>query len=348
MSDSITIFEKEIPFSEKDMNIDKLKFSKDNPRVFSFTQGDPDFESLADEQKQEKIYDKLLKEPSVKNLIPDIRKHGGLMEPILVRADRWEVVEGNSRLAVYRKLYKETQDEKWEYVKCKLVSSLTEEQQAAYLSQIHVKGKTPWSAYEKANLAYNLSQRHSPREVAKMTGEHFSEINKRIKVVEMMKENKDADRSHFSYYDVLVRGRAISKEIAEDPQLKEFLLEQIKKTKAGEENQIADSENFPTAAVDLRKKLDVIIKNTEAKEKLVGGEYNFDRAYNKAKFSGTEEKIKKALSYLEEIKKVDIILEEHVNNGSLNKIEDSVRKLEREVDRLNGIIHEIKRLEDSV
>ena len=44
--------------------------------------------------------------------------------------------------------------EDWEFIPCYIVSSLTEDQQAAFLNQIHVKGKTTWSAYEKANFAY--------------------------------------------------------------------------------------------------------------------------------------------------------------------------------------------------
>ena len=340
MSDSITIVGKKIRTSEADWDISELKFLQDNPRVFLALEGEPDFESLSDEQKQGRIYTKLLKESSVKNLKADIEKNGGLMEPILVRNDTREVVEGNSRLAVYRELYEQYQDEKWEKIKCKVVASLTDKQQATYLNQIHVKGKTDWSAYEKANFAYNLSQKYSPNEVAEISGESLREVNQRIKVIKMMKKNGDTDRSHFSYYDVMVRNQVISKATLEYLQLKEFLLKEIK---AIEENKISGSgNNFPTAK-DFREKMPVIIKNAEVREELIKGEYDFDKAYNMAKVSGTEEKIKIALSYLEKIEKVNIILEEYVNKGSLNKIEASIRKLEREVDRLKRIVHEIKK-----
>lgn len=335
MSDSITIFGKEIPLSEDDIHINKLKFLQDNPRVFSCTLGEPDFESLTDEQKQERIYAKLLEEQSVIKLIPDIRKHEGLMEPILVRCDKWEVVEGNSRLAVYRKLYKQTQDEKWEYIKCRLVSKLTEEQQATYLSQIHVKGKTPWSAYEKANLAYNLSQKYSLNKVVKMSGESTREINQRIKVIEMMKENEDADRSHFSYYnDVMVRNRDISNATAKNPQLKEFLLEKIKETKVVKENKIADSEDLPPA-LDLRNKLPVIVKNSKVLKKWINGAYDFDDAYDRAGVSDIYKKINKALSYLENIEKKDL-------EGLDPKAHYRINRLVKVVDRIKNIADEIK------
>ena len=74
----------------------------------------------------------------------------------MVRHDTMEVIEGNSRLAAYKKLYDAEEEERdqWEFILCQIVSSLTKEQLAAYLHQLHVKGKTNWTAYEKANFAY--------------------------------------------------------------------------------------------------------------------------------------------------------------------------------------------------
>ena len=45
------------------------------------------------------------------------------------------------------------------------------------------------------------------RDIAYRFGETENEIEKRIRIISMMKENGDTDRSHFSYYDVLVRNR---------------------------------------------------------------------------------------------------------------------------------------------
>lgn len=123
------------------LDINALKFLKDNPRVYFCTHGEPNFDDLTDEEKQEKIYRKLLQEPSVKNLKPEVKRHGGLMEPILVRHDTMEVIEGNSRLAVYRRLQQEKAEGEWGLIPCDIVSSLTDKQQAAFLNQIHVKGK---------------------------------------------------------------------------------------------------------------------------------------------------------------------------------------------------------------
>ena len=76
-----------------------LRFLKDNPRVYSCIYDELDFENLPEAVQQEKIFEKLQAEPSVKNLVQEIKRHGGLMERILVRLDTMQVVEGNSRLA---------------------------------------------------------------------------------------------------------------------------------------------------------------------------------------------------------------------------------------------------------
>ena len=82
---------------------------KDNPRVYACTHGEANFDNLMEEEKQDIILEKLLQEPSVKKLIPEVKRHGGLMEPILVRRDTMEVIEGNSRLAVYRQLHQKNE-----------------------------------------------------------------------------------------------------------------------------------------------------------------------------------------------------------------------------------------------
>ena len=148
---AMKILDKSIPIANDYIRIDQLKFLKDNPRVYACTHGEPDFDRLIEGEQQDIIFKKLLKEPSVKNLIPEVKRHGGLMEPILVRRDTMEVIEGNSRLAVYRQLHQKNEEGDWELIPCYIVSSLTEDQQAAFLNQIHVKGKTTWSVMYPQN-----------------------------------------------------------------------------------------------------------------------------------------------------------------------------------------------------
>ena len=80
-------------------------------------------------EQQDIILKKLLEEPSVRNLIPDVERNRGLIEPILIRKDTMEVIEGNSRLAVYRKLQLDKGEGEWELIPCDIVSNLTNDQQ---------------------------------------------------------------------------------------------------------------------------------------------------------------------------------------------------------------------------
>ena len=151
---TIAIMGQSVPARHEQMEIDQLHFLPDNPRVYASIREMPGFTDLTSEEKQVRIYDHLLQEPSVKNLIPEIKRDGGLQEPIIVRHDTRQVIEGNSRLAAYRKLREETGDEKWTHIRCLVVSSLTDVQQTRLLGQIHLHGRTEWSPYAKALFCF--------------------------------------------------------------------------------------------------------------------------------------------------------------------------------------------------
>jgi len=308
--------------------IRKLKFLKDNPRVYACTHGEQNFENLSEEEQQEVIYKKLLKEPSVKNLLPEIKRHGGLMESILIRHDTMEVIEGNSRLAVYLKLYKETTGDDWELIPCDIVSSLTDDQQAAFLNQIHVKGKTQWSAFEKANFAYVRKEKGNDyKDIAKLFGESEATIRIRVKGIQMMKNNGDSNLSHFSYYDVIVRKPNISEEVKEGGKLPNLLAE-IKRLGSDEESNIF-------TAQDLRKKIPAVLKKTKVLRKYQEGKYSLDQAYQLAKISDIEEKVKQATALLEDVSKRNI---DQLEQNSLNAIKQAVRKLLREAKRIDKLV----------
>ena len=106
MSDepSIPILGENIPTSEGRIPIEDLKYNEENPRIYSelekskLTQEEGDI--------QEAIYKIMLKQPSVKNIRQDIKKNGGINEPILITWEKKRVIEGNSRLTVYKEFHK--------------------------------------------------------------------------------------------------------------------------------------------------------------------------------------------------------------------------------------------------
>ena len=320
----ITILRETVEISNDYLHIDNLKFLKDNPRVYSCIYDEPDFEILPEALQQEKIFKKLQAEPSVKNLTPEIKRHGGLMERILVRYDTMEVIEGNSRLAVYRILREKTEEEDWELIPCNIVSKLSDEQQIAYLNQIHVKGKTEWSAYEKANFAYaRKKQGFSLPKIAELFGESQATIRTRIKVVEMMQNNNDRERSHFSHYDVLVKYHSSDMNRRQD--LKNALLERIRGLGNNED------EGLDFTAQELRKKLPAIIKKPRVLNKYIEGSIDLDNAYQRAKISNVQEKIREARAILEGIGKKNV---NELERNDFNAFKQDVNKLERAIKRI--------------
>ena len=228
---TIAIMGDEVLADHQRRNIHELRFLRDNPRVYAAIREMQDFPELTPEEQQIRIYECLLQEPSVKNLIPQIKQDGGLQEPVIVREDTRQVIEGNSRLAVYRKLSHEDPDnEQWTYIHCLVVKTLTDEQQTRLLGQAHLHGKTEWSPYAKALFCYRwvVEQQKDPQTLAEVSGITATEIGKNVKIIRLMRQNEDNNLSNYSYYHVLVRTRAISSTIEDNEPLRDTLLSQIK------------------------------------------------------------------------------------------------------------------------
>lgn len=335
---SINILGESIPVASDYLNIYELKFLHDNPRVYACTHSVPDFDDMPEEQQQEIIYDQLKKESSVKNLIPEVKRHEGLMEPILVRQDTKEVIEGNSRLAVFRHLNETNFEGEWDLIPCEIVSRLTDEQQAAYLNQIHVKGKTQWSAYEKANFAYVRYINSWPvNKIADLFGESVRMINKRINIIELMRENTDPDISRYSYYEVMLSNQKISREIKKNEELRQLLLKQVKSqgvTSSPPINEINDSR---FTAQELRDKLPAIIDKPRQFKKFLDEKVDLDSAYQQACVSEAHKKVKKASDYLE-ISKRDLI---GLERSELNAFKQAFKNLEKQVTRIRKAIEQV-------
>lgn len=323
------------------IDIDRLKFFIDNPRVCAYTHGVPEFEKMPEAQQQEIIYKKLLKEPSVKNLIPDIKRHKGLMEPILIRYDTMEVIEGNSRLAVFRKLHSEESPGEWDMIPCDIASSFKEDQLVAYLSQIHVKGKTKWTAYEKANFAFVQHEKDwTYTKIAELFGESVQTLRTRIKVIKLMKENKVNKQSLFSYYDVIVRNPKIYKSFKKNNELKRKIIEEIKSVDPDNDDSEEKSDNF--TAGNLRKMLPVIMKKPKVLNKYLNGRFEFEEAYTHANISQLEVKVKHAKTLIDGIEHDDVMQLMRREVVRFNAFRYEVNKLSKKVARISKIVEKIK------
>lgn len=322
---TIAIMGKHVPASHEWMPIDQLHFLPDNPRVYAAIREMADFDGLTPEEKQIRIYERLLQEPSVKNLIPEIRRDEGLQDPITVRHDTRQVIEGNSRLAAHRKLAEESDDGHWAHIRCLVVTSLTDDEQTRLLGQAHLHGKTDWSPYAKALFCFRwvVEEKRDASSLSNLSGISSAEINKNVRVVQLMQANSDDKLSHFSYYNVLVRTRAISAAMADSPKLKARLLAQIR------------TQPEPFTAQEMRERLPTVIAKPRILRKYEEGDVSLEDAYDRAKISGAEQRLRKVRDGLDDIERDDIApLERH----EVKSVQQVVRQIRRRLKRLSDMV----------
>ena len=328
MSDemTITILGQGVDTRNESISIYDLKYLKKNPRVYSSIHRKRPPENSDELQKF--IEKEMLKQPSVIELLPDIEAHGGLLEPILVRIDTKEVIEGNSRLASYRKLHDKTKDEKWAIIPCICVASLTNKQQDAYLSQIHIKGKTSWTTYEKANLAYIRNQEGmSVEEIAQTLSETPGEIKKRIAAIQLMTNNNDNEKPNFSYYNVLIRTRSIYEKTNYTPEVQKTILGKVK------------SKNTDFTALELRTKMPAVLGKKRALKTFLSGQSTLDDAFQNARPSSPRKKIQIARDKISDINQAAI---SKLDKSEINALLPDVKKLRREIERIQKMVEKEK------
>ena len=320
---TIAIMGQHVPARHERIPIDQLHFLPDNPRVYAAIREMEDFNSLTPEEKQVRIYERLLLEPSVKNLIPEIQRDEGLQDPITVRHDTWQVIEGNSRLAAYRKLAEASDDDRWTHIRCLVVTTLTDDQQTRLLGQAHLHGKTDWSPYAKALFCFRwvVEEERDVSLLSNLSGISSAEIRKNVRIVQLMQANGDDKLSHFSYYNVLVRSRPISAAIADSQKLERTLLAQIK------------AESF--TAQEMRERLPTIIAKPRILRKYEKGDISLEDAYDRAKVSGAEQRLKKVRDGLDDIELDDIAPLEHHEVKSIQQV---VRQIRQRLKRVGNMV----------
>ena len=323
---TIAIMGQHVPARHERIPIDQLRFLPDNPRVYAAIREMTGFDGLTLEEQQVRIYERLLDEPSVKNLIPEIRRDKGLHEPITVRHDTWQVIEGNSRLAAYRKLDRDSDDDEWAHIRCLVVTSLTDDQQTRLLGQAHLHGKTDWSPYAKALFCYRWveEEKRDVSSLSNLSGIPPQEIKKNVRVVQLMQTNGDDKLSHFSYYNVLVRTRKIADAIGDRPELEQTLLAQIK-----------SQPEPPFTAQEMRQRLPTVIAKPRILRKYEKGDVSLEDAYDRAKISGAERRLKKVRDDLDDVELDDIAPLEHHEVKSVQQV---VRQIRQHLKRVSDMV----------
>lgn len=327
---SIAIMGESVPARHEELPIEELNFLPDNPRVYATIREMSDFSDLTSAEKQVRIYERLLSEPSVKNLIPEIRRDGGLQEPIIVRWDTRQVIEGNSRLAAYRKLNEEDSNSRWTKIRCLVVTGLSGNQQTRLLGQAHLNGRTEWSPYAKALYCFRwvVEEQQEISTLSNLIGVTPNIIKKNIDTIQAMQDNNDKTLSNFSYYDVLVRNRAISAELKKNKPLRDTLFSQIK------------TPSF--TAQQLREYLPVIIAKPKILKKYEKGEITLEEACDRARTSSIEQQLKKIRDRLDDIKKGDL---NSLDRQQANALKQVIKQTSKHLKRVSDMVD--AKLEDT-
>ncbi len=320
----LKIANREYDVKECELKQADLKFYIDNPRVYSALRS----KSTEDQPSQEEIEELMCNMDHVKQLKLSIESNGGLIDPLIVRDGDFVVLEGNSRLAAYRMLFKKDPI-KWGYVKCKVLpADIDDSAIFTLLGQYHIVGRKDWSPYEQAGYLYRRQKntKYPPAQMAKELGISETKSKTYFKVYEYMIEINDLVPEHWSYYEELLKNRNINKAIEKEPDLATKIVEDIK------------NENFFQAA-DIRKIGEIIGVSNKKSNKVISeyvdGEIDIYTAYEEVKDLGSLDEVVKKLKKFRDFIVDSSLLENELNNESiylLKRINKAVGEIIKKAD----------------
>jgi hypothetical protein len=268
--DELMIGGKRIPVKICHLEHKKLQFYPENPRIFSIIGAGEKLPS------QEEIEARLLSMEHVKDLVQDIKRNGGLIDPIIVKDGSLEVLEGNSRLAAYRALSNDDPI-KWGYIKCVLLPpDMSEDAIFALLGQYHIKGKKDWAPFEQAGFLY---RRHKKQGVeisalAKEIGIGRGTVRQLVDTYQFMIDHDQTALSRWSYFFEYLKSNKIKKARGASEGFDKLIVDKVN---SGE----------ITKATDIRDKLPIITTASDnVLKKFVKKELDFEQAYERAVEAG--------------------------------------------------------------
>ncbi len=259
----------------KNLEISNVYFDIHNPRS-KYASSVEIPEDPFNEEHQKTLIPDLLKGSeghySVQNLRSSIEECGRITNPIQVKVvgDKYVCVEGNTRLLIYKELYKsaETDDEKekWSKIPAQVYENITAEQEARLKLTAHVVGARDWKPYARAKYIEELKNTTTLdwQSITQVVGGRQATMMKLYDAVTRYDKyflplTNIRDEKKFSHY-VESENDVIKSSIEEhDFSEKDFA------------NWVA--ENKFKMAINVRK-LPKILDNPDAKEAFIRGDYD--------------------------------------------------------------------------
>ena len=320
-----SIMGEEHEFKESKVDILKLKYYPDNPRVHHII-------SKLEKPTQEQIEKTMWDGDATKDLFWDI-KQNGLQDPILISEDYY-VMEGNTRLCAFRYLFQQAKKnadkegiEKWRYIQCEMYPPGLDKLGMHYmLGTWHIKRKKEWDSFEKASYIKRLMNEFDKTEddICDELKIKKADINKMLWVHNVMVEDDVSNIKQYSHVE----------QIYQKPKLRHIIEKQPKKRK--QIINIVKSGNIGRA--ENIRKLPKIMDTLGDGLYLLETGMDFDKVYSKAleenpddnpifkDMSKISAKIKKLniVDFIEELKedreKINIIKSFIHDVSNLNKI----------------------------
>jgi hypothetical protein len=302
-----------------------LSFFIDNPRIYSVVHDDGKHPS------QEEVEEFLKQQDHVRELKESIKANDGLLEHLFVKEGTLEVVEGNRRLAAYRILFAEDPI-KWNEVKCALLPpDLDESFMNSLLGEIHLKGKKPWSPYEKASFLHRRFRKDGVTvdDLKKEFNISKQAITHSIDVIDLMEKHEEEDTRRWSYYDEFLKSRKAGSICENVASFEDVIVEKIKLDEVG-------------TAMEFRGNLRVICQSTSKKpiKDLVSGKCSFEDSVGEAEKSGGDnrplQRIKKFRGWLGEASTKTAV--KHSAEKIQGELAYELRKIKTVVEKLLKII----------
>lgn len=264
-----------IPVKEKEIKVNDLDFWPENPRVYSVLRSE-----CGEEPSQDAIYEKMKSLDNVKRLRFQIETDGGLLEPVYVRNN--VVIEGNSRLAAYRWLFKKDVV-KWGKIKCYVLpDDMSDELAFALIGKFHISGRAEWSPFEQAGFLYrHLRKSKKPiAALARDLGLQPKAAQLLVDTYEMMASHEDADQAHWSYYFEMLKTKAIPQASADHPELNliDTLCAKIQEGKIEKANRFRDIARLASSeSAEAQKALKDFLDDKESLDLAVAKVSNEDK-----------------------------------------------------------------------
>ncbi|MCZ6803636.1 MAG: hypothetical protein O7D86_06840 [Proteobacteria bacterium] len=122
-----------------------------------------------------------------------ITTHGGIINPIIVNftSEKYHVIEGNTRLVIYRMLNKEDEEDlRWKTISSFVHEDMSKDAIAAIRLQAHLVGIRNWKLFAKAKYLHYLwnEKKLSPEELVDFCGGNSTKVRRLINAYKEMME----------------------------------------------------------------------------------------------------------------------------------------------------------------